>query len=203
MKEVSVRVSYGKVNLKGASMGLASLRIQPPFAKDSAANTGRLDVKSTQFTDATLNPQIGGGFTSKVVAHDEGTVIMLQAHRTRNKMRIADGCIFIRLRADAPKLMIRSILPTGTESILGDRHIAFVGSGDILSLEELKAISIEVPRSWVSGYMQQDEIDELFVVEELNKGSGPRPTFVRIATSKGVEVRAVQAEPVRRMRIRR
>lgn len=203
MREVNVRVSYGKINLSAAHYSLATLRVQAPFQRESAANTGRVDVKATQFADATLHPQVGGGFTTKTVAHDEGTIIMIQASRTRSRVRVADGCIFIRLRAGAPKLMVRSILPTSGESILGDRHIAFVGSGDVLTLEELKAIGIEVPRSWASGYMQQDEIDELFLMEELNRGSESRPTFVRIATSKGVEVRAIQPEPVRRMRLRR
>lgn len=203
MSEVSVIVSYGKINLSGASGVFSALRVKPLFERDSAANTGRVNVKATTFSASTTMPELGGGFTSKQVAHDAGTVIMLQGSRTRRGVRIADGCIFIRLRACAPKLMIRGILPTGEQSVLGDKHIVFVGSGDVLSVDELKALGYEIPRSWVSGYMQQEEIDELFEVDELNKGSGPRPSFVRIATSNGVEVRAVQAEPVRRMRIRR
>lgn len=199
----AIRVAFGKVNLSQASFTLASFRVTPPFDRDSAANTGRVDVKATQYSEATLHPSVGGGFTSKVVSHDEGTVILLQSSRTRNRVRVADGAIFLRLRSTAPKIMVRSILPTGPESILGDRFIAFIGNADVLTLEELKALGYEIPNKWANGFMQDDEIAELFMTEVLAKETAARPTFVRIATSTGVEVRAIQPERARRLRIRR
>lgn len=199
----NITVSFGKVNLATALHTLASFRVTPPFVRDSAANTGRVDVQGTQYAAATRHPEVGGGFTTKSVAHDEGTVILLQASRTRNRMRTADAGLFLRLRSSAPKIMVRTVLPTGPESVLGDRFISFIGNADILTLEELKALGFEIPRGWVSAYMQEDEIGELFLFEELAKQTAPRPTFVRIVTANGVEVRAIQPERARRLRIRR
>jgi len=200
---LSIQMSFGRVNLSDALYSLACLRVTPPFARDSAANTGRVNVKATQYTEATRFPEIGGGFTTKTVEHDEGTVILMQASRTRSRVRVADGGLFLRMRSGASKIMVRSILPTGPESVLGSNLISFVGNADVLTREELRALGYDLPRGWVSGYMQPDEIAELFTVTELAKGAAPRPTFIRVATSTGVEVRAVQPERSRRLRIRR
>ncbi len=200
---VITKLTFGRLNLSNALYSLASLRVVPPFARDSAANAGRVDLKATQYAAGTIHPEIGGGFTTKTVEHEEGTVILLQASRTRNRVRVADGGLFLRIRKSAPRLMIRSTLPTGPEGVLGSNLIAFAGNADVLTREELRALGYEIPRGWVSGYMQEDEINELFTVDELVRGTAPRPTFMRVATSSGVSVLAVQAERPRRLRIRR
>jgi hypothetical protein len=60
-----------------------------------------------------------------------------------------------------------------------------------------------VPRSYISNYMAKDETDELFEIQTIRAESQPAPNLVRIATSEGVVLKAMAAEPVRRVRIRR
>lgn len=198
-----VKICYGKINLAKASLTLGSFKVSPPFARASSSTTGVIDKLSRTSQSATPYPECGGGFSTMMVTHPEGSVLMLQAGRTRNGARVADGCILIRTRNTGPFLQIRCILPTDHESLLGDRIICFEGRGDILSVEELKTLGIEVPRSWVLGFMNKEEIDELFIVDQITPGTCGRPEFIRVATSNGVRVQAIAPEPQRRMRVRR
>lgn len=201
MADVTARLTYGRINLKRQSQRLAVFKVTPPFNTDSGTNSGRRinvhpSVQATSYPD-------GGGFSTHAVAHAEGTVILLQASRTNNACPAADGWVFIRLRESGPKLQVFLNLVTGPESVLGDRLVVFSGNGDVLAREELDVLGFHLPGRKAENYLKAEEVDELFTAVEISPGTASRPSYVRIATAKGVEVKAVAAEPIRRMRIRR
>lgn len=198
-----VSVCYGKINLKNSGQTVASLRITPPFKKESAAQTGRLEHSSKEFMQATQYKDVGGGFTRQRVMHPEGTVIALQATRTRNGMTFAEGAIFLRLRNDADHLMITSILPIGPEGRLGDRIQVFQGAADVLTADEICILGLHMPSHYRKRYFNQDELDELFCVEVVRKGAVSKPQLVALSTSEGPVVRIIGQEEGRRIKIRK
>lgn len=196
-----VKVAYGKVNLKDAGGTLGCFRIEPPFQRMPAAQVGRRHGNPSS-QPASIYPAAGGGFTTSNVGFDDGTVIMIQASRTRARMRYADGVIFLRLREQAAYIIVKNLLPTGRDSLLGDQFVAFAGCADVIGVDELKSMNFEVPRM-LNGYLEQDEIDLLFRVETIREAITPAPSLVRVATSRGVELKAMATEPVRRLRLRK
>lgn len=200
--EVIVKLCYGKINLVNSGGTLGAFQLKPPFVRAMATQSGALMGKPI-YSNASRFPDIGGGFTTKNISHPPGTVIMIQASRTRRAHRMADGIIFLRLRAQAAVLVVKMKLPTGPDSILGEYQIAFTGRADVLSVEELASMDILVPNNIQHLYLNMEEIDELFEIEEIGAEITPAPTLVRIATSQGVQLRAVADEPVRRLRLRR
>ena len=177
-----VSVCYGKIVLKNSGQTVASLRVTAPFKKESAAQTGRAEQSSREFMQATRYKDVGGGFTRQRVMHPEGTVIVLQATRTRNGMSFAEAAIFLRLRNDADHLMITSILPTGPESILGDRIQVFQGAADILTPDEVCILGLHMPSLYRKRYFNADELAELFEVAVVRKGSVSKPQLVALST---------------------
>jgi hypothetical protein len=198
-----VSVAYGKINLKNTGQTVASLRITAPFKKESAAQTGRAEMSSREYMQSTRYRDVGGGFTRQRVMHPEGTVIALQATRTRNGICHAEGAIFLRLRHDADHLMITSILPTGPEGLLGDRLQVFQGAADILTAEEISILGLHMPSHYRKRYFNQDELDELFDIQVARKGAVSKPQLVALATSEGPVVRIIGQEEGRRIKIRK
>lgn len=198
-----VSVCYGKIVLKNAGQSVAALRITAPFKKESATQTGRAEMSSREFMQATRYRDVGGGFTRQRVMHPEGTVIALQATRTRGGVNFAEGAIFLRLRSDADHLLITSILPHGQESILGDRIQIFQGAADILTPEEVSILGLHMPTMYRKRYFNQDELDELFDISVVRKGNVTKPQLVALTTSEGPVVRVIGQEAGRRIKIRK
>lgn len=198
-----VSLTYGAINLKSASLTLASLRVVAPFKRESAANTGRAEQHSREYIQATRYKDIGKGFTRQRVIHPSGTLLCVQATKTKNGMLNAEAAIFLRLRAGADLLSINVKLPTGSEGLLGDTLQAFVGEADILSYDELRILGIDCPRSYQNRYGNEDEIDDLLEISVVRKGNISKPQLVAVSTSEGTVVRAVGTEAARRVKIRR
>ena len=198
-----VSLTYGKINLKNSSLTLASLRITAPFKRESAANTGRAEQHSKDFIQSTRFRDIGGGFTRQRVIHPSGTLLSVQATKTKNGVLNAEAVILLRLRTGADMLSINIKLPTSPDSLLGDTLQAFVGEADIISWDELRILGIDCPKSYQNRYGNEDEIDELLEINVVRKGNISKPQLVAVATSEGTVVRAVGTEAVRRVKIRR
>jgi len=197
-------IAYGKINLSNASLSVASFRVQGPFKRESAVNTGKRRPGFDQYVHATAHPQIGGGFSTNRVQHEPGTILLFQISRTRNRVRISDGAIFLRLREGAAFLAVSAKLPTGRESLLGDQYIIFQGNADLLSVEELKTSGLEIARQYERNFMSREEIEENFQINIVSPESTPRPSLQRVVSDGKVVVREMAQEPVRRIgRLRR
>lgn len=197
---VSVTVGFGRINLSDKSMTLACLKVSPPFAKTAASSSGR--VRSRSCVDSTTRPSTGGGFTLTVSDFEDGTVILYQAARSRRGSPVSQASVFLRLRASAPLMRMTVALPHGPESVLGDSLTVFTGHADVLTYSELRVLGIEIPKRYREAFMERDQVAESFSFTQLADGKAPRPAFMAVATATGVEVKAVAAEPGRRIRLR-
>ena len=198
-----VTVTFGKANFERAMATLAAFLVAASWDRSTAINYGRVNPRDKVWYPATNDPEHGKGFTSVKIEYEEGSILLFQARRTRGGMTIADAGVFVRLRSSAPLISLLAALPPSVESMLGDNIMAFQGRGDILSVDELRTLGIEVPRSYVSIYMDEDEVEERFSTREIASATVERPTFVRVATTTGTKAQAVAADPIRRVRLRR
>lgn len=196
-------VTFGKIILSAASVKLASFVVSAPFDREVAVNAAKSNPRERVWQESTSHPQIGGGWTTASMTYEEGTILLLQATRTRGGITFAEGGLFLRLRASAALISIMLELPQAPESLLGQRIAVFQGFADIVSPDELRALGIDVPRNYISRYLQADEIDELYTLNELRQQVTPPPSFVVVTTREGTKTKAVAAEQPRRIRLRR
>ena len=197
----TVTLAYGKANLSSSLATYGSMKVTAPFERVSAANSGER-VGQNRY-DRVGTSDINGAIVSTNVRHPNGTVILLTASWKRGGAAIRDGALFVRLRHGAPHYNISARLPTGRESICGDSFIAFSGMADILNVDQLGLLGIQVNRSYVSRFMDQEELGECFTISQLSRETIPRPSLTAIETPAGVEMREVAQEPSRRLRFNR
>lgn len=203
MNGVDTRITYGRINLRNQGGMVACFKLEPPFKWVSAANSGRMRQGTRTSVSATDEPEIGKGFTSQVVEHPEGTVIMIQAGRTRRGAPIADSYLFLRLRSSGPCTHVQFKLPVDDTCLLGDRIVAFSGRADVMTYEQLRVFGYDMPATRQAAYLSEEERDELFVIGEIAPETAPRPGFQAVITNRGVRTEAVSLEAPRRLRLRR
>lgn len=187
-------LTYGKMNTKHDVLMSTVFKLNPPFSRVSAATSAPQKISQT-YVDATNLGKPGGGFSTVRVGHVEGTVLMVQASLTRNRMRSADGSLLIRVRPTAPMLAITTKLPLSPNSILGERVAAFLGRGDILTPQEARALGFNISPSYERDYFDEDEVAELLDVKVMAPGT-ERPT-ITLVHRPGGKTEAVLTEPAR------
>lgn len=199
--KATVSLGYGKVNYKNVSATYAAMRVSPPFDRVTAITSG---VRAGQQTVTRAGTWDGAGaLISTPVMHELNTVILLQVKHLRGMSIVREGGLFLRLRHGAPLYTVIASVPMDADNICGDSFQQFSGHADILNAEDLKRIGIEVPRSWLSRYMDREELSECFRILVTAPETIPKPATGLIATPTGVEVREVAQPPKRRMIIRR
>lgn len=201
MAEITATIGYGKANLRTVSATFASMKVSPPFARISAVNSGRR--AGAPITSPVGNWDGAGALISVPTAHPVGTVIMLQCKWMRGVHLVREGGLFLRLRPGAPVYSIIASVPVDDTTIIGDSWQMFSGPADILNVAELKLLGIDVPRGYVSRYMDEEELSECYRIVQTSPESQPRPAITAIATPEGVEMREVVQAPSRRLHIRR
>lgn len=201
MTKQTVSVGYGKVNLSSTLASYACMKVTPPFVRVSAANSGPRVGQPSAVPVGTHD--INGVLISHQVQHENGTVILLTASWKRGGAPIRDGALFLRLRHGAPTYNIIAKVPLGRENICGDSFSVFAGMADIMNADELRAIGIEVNRSYVSRFMEEEELDECFQILQLSPGAMPRPVMTEISTPDGTEMKEVPQVPTRRLVLKR
>lgn len=195
----TVLVGYGKVNFPKRSMTLAAFVAETGFTRTLVSKrfpkTGRTTVAPvSEF------PDVEGNLYSDNVPVPEGTVICLQGSSRVNGLPVADAAVFIRVREDAAGLLIQAKLPQGGFHRF---HVMFSAHGDILDKDELEAAGVFVPDGYRRGYMNNDEISEVFTIREISPAKTAAPRLEAYTTPSGEEIKLNIIKPSRRMRIKR
>lgn len=145
----------------------------------------------------------GHWFTARF-HHNEGTILMLQVSNTMNARPYSGASVILRLRDDAPAISINAKLPANRDSVYNVLP-AFVGNADVLTVKEAKALGAQMTSGYIDNYLDdEEELEECWDIQGLNKGNSPKPTVERFKTVTG-ETKAVVvgSQPRRRIRVRR
>lgn len=201
MTGITSTIGYGKANLQTISATYASMKVQAPFQRNSAVTSGKR--MGTPVASPVGTWDGAGALISTPVEHPAGTVILLQCKWMRGAHLLREGGLFLRLRSGAPVYSIVASVPTEHGNIIGDSWQMFSGPADIMSIPELRLIGIDVPRGFVSRFMDTEELSECYRIVQTRGETQPRPSISAIATPTGVEMREVVQAPTRRLNIRR
>lgn len=199
MAEQRVTLGFGSANFPLTYAGLTCQRVQPPFRRESGVTTG----KSSGFGSGTEYlvgaVQERGRVWVRDVAHEQGTILLLQAAWRRSGAPVRDGAIFLRLREHAARWSIKYKLPRDRENVLGGETIAFEGNADILTYEEMAGFGLEVPRTYRDKFLSEEEVDECFVIRQLEEARAARPGLVLVGEGASAKIVEVAQTPMRRM----
>ena len=197
----TVSVGYGKANLSNTLATYASMAVSAPFVRVSAVTSGQRVGKGNAARVG--EHDMNGVVITQQVQHPNGTVILLTASWKRGGASIRDGALFVRLRHGAPTYNVVAKVPTGQDNICGDSFTLFSGSADIMNADELALLGIQVNRSYVSRFMDDEELEECFQIVQLARETVARPSLTAISTPDGVQYREVAQLPSRRLVLRR
>ena len=197
-----VTLGFGKANLPVTLASIACFRVQAPFVRDSAANSGKTVRAATRDYSIGIAPDFGSLY-SRLVEHKQGEVLLLQSGWKRRGASIRDGAIFLRLRDGAPKWSIIAKLPTEAQNLHGAEFEVFNGFADMLNVEDLESFGMEVPNHYRSKFMSAEEVDECFILRQELPERLPRPGLMRVMEGGKEKVVEVAKAPARRMRLGR
>ena len=130
------------------------------------------------------NIQEFGRYFQKGYEAQENKVLCFQASTTKHGGNWSDGMLFVMMSSDAPLISI-DFYPIA-DRLSGNQKIQiFMGRGYMISRDELKDYGIDLGGRYKQ-FFRKEELEELFVVEELSKGT-PKPTIERVKDSQGRE----------------
>lgn len=194
-------IGYGKVNYANVLATYAALKVTPEFQRTSAVTSG---VRVGSQTTTRAGTWDGNGVLISVnVMHDIGSVFVLQVKHMRGPFILRDGALFLRLRVGAPLYNIIASVPSSPENICGDSFQMFSGNADICNPEELKLLGIDVPRGFITRFMDREELAECFRIVQVAPATVEKPSISAIATPTGIKMREIAQPPKRRMIVRR
>lgn len=198
----TVSVGYGKVTYQDASASLTAFVVDEPFNRTLASK--KLNkLTPTSRIPASDKPQFDGWLYQDTVNAPDNTLLLLQLSVRSYGVAVRDGAIFLRTRETAPSIIVTAHLPVSIRSSEGaDRHSAFIGKADVLSISDLQDWGITPSRNYLSAFTAEDEIEECFSIERITIGAPP-PRLERATTTAGSTVVFEIPRVTRRIRIRK
>lgn len=195
-----VGIGFGKANYPRQGMTIAVFGVAAPFVRTLATKSLGMPVRS--------KTPCGGHDNDGMICYGnasvpDGTILLLQARQTVTGRVMADAGVFIRVREQGAFLSVQCIMPRCPQNTIGNFVSVFEGRGDILSAKQVRELGIDLPNSYVRTYMNVDEIEECFSIEELSPQMSAPPVMEIHTNAAGETVVIPSHAPARRMRVRR
>ena len=144
-----------------------------------------------------------GMWYRNVYQHVDGTILLLQVAESYRGRIHANAAVFVRLRSDAPAIVVNVKLQPNAKAHYTDKVPVFTGRGDILKPDKLKAAGIVLRPTYIYNYFDEEEWDELIEVVTIAPGT-PEPETIKVKTPDGVEKEVPLKNSIRRrLRIRK
>lgn len=196
-------VGFGKVSFATSGVSLSAFVVGPPYVRKLISKEHPLQHGTRTAEYPATGSRTNGALYGQNVCIPEGAIIQVQASRTYRGAKIADGALFFRTRDSAAFRQCAVRVPPAQGSNLGDSFVVFSGRFDVLSLEELNKLGIIPHAGMIKGFMNQEEIDELFTLVDVAPEATPAPEIITVTDTEGNETAVFTAPvPKRRVRIR-
>lgn len=196
-----LELGYGACNFSNTSASVAVMKVEPPFQRTLAVNSGAKLGSSTRHNSGTLD--LHGFLVHQRCDHPNGTILLVQVGWKRSGSPIREGALFLRLRAGAPQYRVMAKLPTNAENRYGDRFMCFTGFADILNESDLTVSDLKVNERYTERFMSPEEMDEVLEISQLTAATIPRPSLTAVSTPEGLQMREIAQTPSRRLRLGR
>ena len=195
-----IYIGFGKANLRTTMASYASFIVSPEFLREGTMNKGkRIGGWSAHNVGVTEH---NGALYNVTMDVPENSILLVQASERRMGASVRDGAVFIELQPHGHLVSVDARVPQGNDNVYGSSHTLFRGNGYILGEEELLERGVEPTPSFVSRFMQGDEIDECFNVMTLMEGLRERPKAEEVVSPEGIVRRVLPQAPRRRLRVR-
>ncbi len=202
MSQQIITLGFGKANFPATLATFACFRVRPPFLRDSAVTSGAQQRgQGSDYHAGAID--VHGTLYVRPVSHANGEILLFQSSWKRRGAPIRDGAIFLRLREGAAKWAIHAKLPMEPENRHGAQFKVFEGCADLLSADELMGFGLEAPRMYRQKFMSEEEVDECYVLEELQEERAARPNLLVVKDGDKTKVVEVASKPQRRLVFRR
>lgn len=195
----TVQVGFGKVNFPKRSTTLSAFIVEDGFKRTLVSKRFE-KIGRTNVQPASEFPESDGYLYSESVKVPDGAIVCLQGSVRMNGMPVSDAGLFIRIREQGAGLLVQAALPSGGYAT---SHVVFSAHGDVLDIDELAGEGITPTPGYIKGYMNADEIEEVFSIRYVVPERTAAPKLEVHISDSGEEVKLNVAKPARRMRIKR
>lgn len=197
----SVSITYGKANFPQQSMTLAAFVVTAPFQRSLASQ--KLSKAGAQHSYDAGPSRADGVLISQTLEAPEGTILLVQMGKRIAGRSIADAAILLQVRKEAALISVVGKMPTDARSRLYPERCVFTGRADVLTVDDAIAAGLEIPSGWLSAYMDEEEVEECFTVEEVSPAVSTRKSMKAVTNEAGEVVVMQEETRARRMRVRR
>lgn len=194
-------LGFGKANLSNTLATYSCMKVTGPWLQVSAVTSGKRHGMN-QAAPVGVHEMSGSLITGRS-EHENDTIIKVQASWKTMQVPVRDAALFFKLRAGAPLYRVDARVPTGPENHFGDLFTIFSAYGDLMNSEDLYEAGIALPRQYADKFMQEDEVEECFVLTQVQPETMARPIKTAILSASGVQYEEMAQRPQRRIRLRR
>ncbi len=202
MAEQLISIGFGKETFSTSSASLSAFVVGENFERTLPSKKFKRQGNCQRFP-ASTHPEINGYLYLDSVANvPDGTIILLQASHRYRATPIRDGAIFIAIRSTGPMLTVNATLPSAVESTITGGFLVFQGRGDILTEDDFGTYGIKPPRSYINGFLDEEEVAECYTISEMAPALAEKPTYDSVEDRDG-NVVLTKARPKRKLSLRR
>jgi hypothetical protein len=201
MANVVISAGYGKENFKDSSVSLSAFAVEAPFVRTLVGRKFPR-VGNTQAFPVTAHPDINGILYLDTVEVPEGVLIMIQASHRFKGSGVRDGSFFFRARHDGPMHLVKALLPSDANALVGNKFVVLQGRGDVISAAEAVDLhKVDLRKSYIENYFDEEEIASCFLFDVTDPGVAAQK-LEKIELSDGSEAVVSAGRTARRIRIR-
>lgn len=202
MAEQLISIGYGRETFSTCSASLSAFVVETGFTRTLPSKKFRRQGMLQKFP-VSAHPEINGYlFLDSVMNVPDGTLILLQSSHRHLGAPLRDGGVFICMRSTAAMLSVKANLPSAQESTLTGDFLVFQGRGDVLTAKEVNAQGIDVPKNYLKGFLDAEEVRECYTITVTSPQIQEKP---RLETVKDVdgETVLIRQRPTRKVSLRR
>lgn len=208
----TITVTYGSRKAKRSSMRLILMPLKDgsDLGKVSFGNGGRRVLANIlPCMNSVSGPSIhndyalaNGETVNEVYTPAEGAMLGYRMVETLAGSVVSHAMVCLRLRESAPFISLNALLREANNSLWGASTPVFKGRADVLTVADLRALGIDVPKALKATVFDPDNVAESFDIVEMRPGTA-KPEFIRVANASGEDsCIALPTAPPRRFRSR-
>lgn len=194
-----VEVCYGSQTFSTTSAKVAIFCLLPGNKAKSFPDKVMTQARKSSFPASTDGHRLHGFWTTAIYHHVEGMMLMVQVLNSVRGAQRNNASMLLSLRETGPTLMVQANISPHRDAALS-KVTAFIGKADIMSPAEAMELGYVLDRNYIDTFFHQDEIEEVFDIQELSPATTDKPEIMEVSEPTG-EKRKVLVSPKRKRRI--
>jgi hypothetical protein len=200
----NIQLGWGDQTLKGAANKFTVMLVEP--CKKSRTFPSKVFTSMNKFpakASASNRGIVHVGSVYNQSFQTNGThYMLLSMMSTFHNVSTRNAMICLRIREDAPTLIISGKPVRHEDSSIGDRFIMFQGKADVINAEEATKLELPMNRGTLA-LMEDEAVEHAFEIQTLyDDRVKPAPSVVKVTNRQG-ETKAISIGGQRKRAVRR